>query len=103
MAKLFLNARQCNLMQTNRNAISKGTKLKYPSTSPGEEREMKKKNVRTHIHRPGKTKMVRKLKFLHIKVSDSRIVICRCEMNCTTKNHKSTLDLKPISTIHVVK
>lgn len=65
---------------------------------------MKKKNVRTHIHRPGKTKMVRKLKFLHIKVSDSRIVICCCEMNCTTKNHnRSTLDLKPTSTIHMAK
>lgn len=41
---------------------------------------------RTHIYWPRKTEVLRKLKFLHIKISDSRIIIRSSEMNCTTEN-----------------
>jgi len=70
------------------------------------DRELKHENIikETHIHWPGKTEMLRKLKFLHIKVSDSTIIIWCCEMNSTTTNQETGILITvPISIIKNIK
>ena len=42
----------------------------------------------TYIYWPREVEVCRKLKFLHVKISDSAVIIRRCEANCTTERVK---------------
>lgn len=51
-----------------------------------------KKQVGTYIHRPWKAKMVNKLVSLHIKISDSTIIIRGSKMKCPTADRQTSKD-----------